>query len=83
MNLQKIDWKLTFEYLNFQNKPLSRNTNSLKSLLKTFKIKILTSELPTHLNLYNRNPKAHNNPFCTKCPHVLVDTHHMLICLYN
>jgi hypothetical protein len=81
--LPNINWKLTFKYLNFQNKPLSRNTDPKKSTLKTFKVKILTSELPTHLTLYNRNPKSYPNPHCAKCPNIPEDILHMLICPHN
>jgi hypothetical protein len=81
--LPNINWKLTFKYLNFQNKPLSRNTDPKKSILKTFKVIILTSELPTHLTLYNRNPKSYPNPHCAKCPNIPEDILHMLICPHN
>src|SRR5205085_11967112 len=42
-----INWQWTYNYLNYESRPLARSTDIAASKLRAFKVKLLTGELPT------------------------------------
>ena len=48
-----------------------------------FKVKLLTGELPTLLNLYYRHPSKYQNPICPRCRREWEDQVHWLVCREN
>src|SRR5260364_324539 len=59
-NLKKkteIDWKVIYESLNTESRPLARYTSTKASIIKSFKVKMMINELLTLLNIYYRNKK--------------------------
>ncbi|CAG8467651.1 107_t:CDS:2 [Gigaspora rosea] len=78
-----IDWQKTYDYINYDYRPMTRYTHAAKSKLKTFQIKILTNELPHLLNLHHRAPANYPNPTCPSCTKKVEDEKHWLRCKAN
>ncbi|RIB22242.1 hypothetical protein C2G38_2174453 [Gigaspora rosea] len=57
----KVNWKLTYEHLNYNSQPLARKTDSESKEIKAFKVKILMQKLPTLLTLHIRDPSKTKN----------------------
>jgi len=72
-NIPNIEWSLMFKTLN----SLEHN-----SQLYSFRIKILTNNLPTMQNLNIRYPYLYTTSICCQCPNV-EDTLYILICTKN
>ncbi|CAG8608201.1 850_t:CDS:2 [Ambispora leptoticha] len=49
---ESIDWKQFYNYINYNESPISRNINPKYSQIKAFKIKLLLDELPVEANLH-------------------------------
>jgi hypothetical protein len=82
-NRQNIHWTTLFEYINYNNLPNTRATNSKYSNLKSFKIKFLLNELPTQQNLNKRNPKNYTNNLCFRCNLTIENNTHWWQCKQN
>ncbi|CAG8447710.1 22775_t:CDS:2, partial [Gigaspora rosea] len=78
-----IDWQKTYDYINYDYRPMTRYTHAAKLKLKTFKIKILTNELLHLLNLHHKVPANYPNPTCPKCTKEVEDEKHWLRCKAN
>ncbi|CAG8548587.1 14454_t:CDS:1 [Dentiscutata erythropus] len=78
-----INWKLVYEYLSLKDKPSIKKTNPKRSKLKSFKIKMLTDELPTFANLYKRHSTKYKSSNCHRCNIEIENKIYWLICKNN
>ena len=63
----KIDWRSTWLYFNHNHKPTHNITNFKLNQLKSFKIKTLLNELPTHSLYHNLYPTTFQHTICFHC----------------
>ncbi|CAG8479221.1 17286_t:CDS:2 [Gigaspora margarita] len=79
----KVNWKLTYDYINWGCKPTTRHTSMTTSVLKAFKVKMLTRELLMLVVLYHRSKEKTIDPRCTRCHKALDDEVHWVWCTEN
>src|SRR5260363_204066 len=85
-NLKKkteIDRRVTYENLNIESRPLARYTSTKASIIKSFKVKMMISELPILLNIYYRNKKKEKDPTCLRCENEYEDQTYWMWCREN
>ncbi|CAG8730953.1 8777_t:CDS:1, partial [Ambispora leptoticha] len=63
----RIDWRSTWLYFNHNRKPTYNITNFKLNQLKSFKIKTLLNELPTHSLHHTLYPTIFQNTNCFHC----------------
>ncbi|CAG8755045.1 23357_t:CDS:2, partial [Dentiscutata erythropus] len=71
---------MTFEYINGDDRPLSRYTNSKESTIKNFKVKLLIKELPNFKNLYIRDKNKYISSEYRRCNTEIEDDTYWLSC---
>ncbi|CAG8770917.1 43365_t:CDS:2 [Gigaspora margarita] len=62
---------------------LARNTLLKDSIMKTFKVKMMISKLPTLLNIYYRDTKKNPDPICSRCVKAIENQKHWIECEAN
>jgi hypothetical protein len=78
-----IDWNAVLENINTNCSATSRSTHPKYSLLKAFKIKMLLDELPTALNLAQRNSQKYKSTKCKRCNTRTENNQHWVQCSKN
>ena len=65
--ISEIDWRSTWLYINYNQKPTHNITNFKLNHLKSFKIKMLLNELHTHSFCHKTYPHTFYNTNCFHC----------------
>ncbi|CAG8512503.1 118_t:CDS:2 [Gigaspora rosea] len=58
---------VTYNLINYNNRPLTRHTSTEKSKIKAFQVKLINNELPVVLIMHIRNPTQTPDVICPKC----------------